>query len=60
MDGKLVLDANSPLASSSCLPLVGPFAEWEIALYAKEHSNLDLSAVNAVCVEFHGLSQSAS
>jgi hypothetical protein len=57
MDGRLRLD--DALAKSSYLPLVGPFTEGKITLLEGDHSGLDLSGASAVCVEFHGLSQSS-
>ncbi len=58
MDGKIVLDQE--IAGTLYPPLVGPFTEWTITLHKDEHIELDLDQVSAVCVEFHGRSQSAN
>ena len=58
MDGKIVLDQE--IAGTLYPPLVGPFTQWTIKLDKDEHIELDLDHVSAVCVEFHGRSQSAN
>jgi len=44
-------------AGSSYVPLIGPFARWEIKLNPNNHKGLDRSKIEAICMDFHGFSQ---
>jgi hypothetical protein len=54
-DGQLVLGGD--YANSGYLPLIGPFAEWEIRITDRDNKGLDRSEINAICMDFHGFSQ---
>ena len=54
-DGDLHL--HGKLANSDYLPLIGPFAEWEISIKDDDNANLDRSKITAICLDFHILSK---
>jgi hypothetical protein len=56
IDGDLKLEGD--LKGSSYLPLIGPFARWEIEFDPDANNGLDLSGVTAIAMDFHGYSQS--
>jgi hypothetical protein len=55
VDGDLTYKGD--FAGSAYLPLIGPFAEWEITLSDKDNRALDRSQIAALCFDFHGFSQ---
>jgi hypothetical protein len=54
-DGDLTYKGD--YAGSRYLPLIGPFAEWEITVSDKDNKGLDRSKITAICFDFHGFSQ---
>jgi hypothetical protein len=58
MDGDLILQGK--YADWDNIPLIGPFAQWEIKIDAGKHTGLDRSQISAVCLDFHVLSKSIS
>ncbi len=54
-DGDLHLKGD--LANSDYLPLIGPFAEWEIRIKDEDNADLDRSKITAICLDFHILSK---
>jgi hypothetical protein len=54
-DGDLTLKGD--YAGSAYLPLIGPFAEWEITLSDQDNKGLDRSKITTICFDFHGFSQ---
>jgi hypothetical protein len=59
-DGNLGFSEAQGNAGSAYLPLIGPFADWEIELADEAHDGLNRSGISAVCMEFHGFSQTAA
>jgi hypothetical protein len=54
-DGDLTFQGD--YRGSAYLPLIGPFAEWEITLSDKDNKDLNRSNIIAICFDFHGFSQ---
>ena len=44
-------------ASADNIPLIGPFAEWEIRIESGKHKNLDRTKITSICLDFHILSK---
>jgi hypothetical protein len=56
MDGDLILQGK--YADWDNIPLIGPFAKWEIKIEKGKHTGLDRSKISAICLDFHILSKS--
>ena len=55
-DGDLILQGK--YADWDNIPLIGPFAQWEIKIEKGKHTGLDRSKISAICLDFHILSKS--